>query len=253
MPDHRFAAIHLDLVGPLPDSEGYSYLLTIVDRYSRWMEAIPLQSITAKSCALVLLRHWISRFGVPASIVTDRGRQFTSGLWDELCRLLGISHSLTTSYHPQSNGMVERLHRTLKDRLISRASATGVNSWMDHLPFVLLGLRSTVRADAGCSPADLLYGSHLRVPGDSLVPLGRPPPAADFVAHISDVLRASAPMPVLYHGSQPTRLDPALESASHVFSAWTRCGGRWSRPMRAPFWCSSGPPKPIKYKEMGSP
>ena len=78
-------------------SEGYSYLLTVIDRYSRWVEAIPLQSITALSCANALLRHWVARFGTPASIVTDRGRQFTSGLWLELCRLLGISHSLTTA------------------------------------------------------------------------------------------------------------------------------------------------------------
>ena len=81
MPDARFAAIHLDLVGPLPESEGHSYLLTVVDRFSRWMEAIPLSSITAESCAWALLLHWVSRFGVPSSIVTDRGRQFTSGLW----------------------------------------------------------------------------------------------------------------------------------------------------------------------------
>ena len=81
MPDARFAVLHLDLVGPLPAANGFSYLLTVIDRYSRWVEAIPLSSITAHDCAVALLHSWISRFGAPSSIITDRGRQFTSGLW----------------------------------------------------------------------------------------------------------------------------------------------------------------------------
>ena len=84
MPDRRFSALHLDLVGPLPESEGFSYLLTVIDRFSRWLEAIPLSDISAKSCARALLRHWVSRFGVPDTIVTDQGRQFTSELWADL-------------------------------------------------------------------------------------------------------------------------------------------------------------------------
>ena len=64
-PDSRFESIHVDLVGPLPESEGHRYLFTIVDRFSRWAEAIPLVDMTAKSCARALLRHWVSRFGVP--------------------------------------------------------------------------------------------------------------------------------------------------------------------------------------------
>ena len=128
MPDGLFPALHLDLVGPLPESEGQSYLLTVIDRYSRWLEAIPLSDISAKSCARALVRHWVARFGTPDTIVTDRGRQFTSDLWRELSQSLGITRKLTTSYHPQSNGMIERQHRTLKDRLISHACAAGDSS-----------------------------------------------------------------------------------------------------------------------------
>jgi hypothetical protein len=100
VPHRRFAHIHGDLVGPLPPSRGHTYLFTIIDRTSRWPEAIPLQSITAADCARALFASWVSRFGVPATITSDRGAKFTSAL----CSLLNIKHSPTTAYPPQSNG-----------------------------------------------------------------------------------------------------------------------------------------------------
>ena len=213
-----FSALHLDLVGPLPESEGCCYLLTIIDRFSQWLEAIPLPDMTAKTCARALLRHWVARFGAPDTIVTDRGRQFTSDLWGELTRCLGISSKLTTSYHPQSNGMIERQHRTLKDRLIARACSSGDSSWMEHLPFVLLGLRTSIRADSGCSPSDILYGSPLRLPGDLVAasPVAPPSPSA-FAANLRAVMLRSNPMPVVHHGVPVSRVDPRLLGASHVF------------------------------------
>ena len=70
LPDARFLSLHLDLVGPLPASEGMTYLLTIIDRYSRWLEAVSLTSTTARDCATALIRNWISRYGVPQDITT---------------------------------------------------------------------------------------------------------------------------------------------------------------------------------------
>ena len=217
MPDARFTALHLDLVGPLPPASGFCYLLTIVDRYSRWLEAIPLASITAHDCAIALLNNWVSRYGVPASIVTDRGRQFTSGLWAELTGLLGISRRQTTAYHPQSNGMVERQHRILKERIMARASSLASGSWLEHLPFVLLGMRTAIRDDSGCSAAELLYGTSLRLPGDMLEPSEPVPLASDFSVRLRAVMNSSSPMPVLHHGSHVARVDPRLAAASHVF------------------------------------
>jgi transposase InsO family protein len=165
VPVRRFAHLHVDLVGPLPCSSGFSYLFTVVDRTTRWPEAIPLTSTTAADCAAALLHGWIQRFGVPDIITSDRGPQFTSSLWASLCRLLSIKHTQTTAYHPQSNGLVERFHRRLKDAL--RARAAGAD-WFSHVPWVLLGFRTAWREDSDFSPSEAVFGSQLVLPGQFL-------------------------------------------------------------------------------------
>ncbi len=107
----RFDVVHIDLVGPLPPSRGFTYLLTCVDRFTRWPEAIPTTSITAESVARAFISGWISRYGVPSTIISDRGRQFESNLWDFLMSLLGTKRARTTAYHPQANGMCGYGHR----------------------------------------------------------------------------------------------------------------------------------------------
>ena len=89
---------------------------------------------------------------------------------------------------------------------------------MDHLPFVLLGLRSSIREDSGVSPADLVYGCPLRLPGDMVSPSSSADSASvsDFAQHLRSVMSRAAPMPVVRHGAAPARVDPALQSASHV-------------------------------------
>ncbi len=165
--NRHFAHIHVDLVGPLPPLHGHTYLFNIIDWTPRWPEAIPLTSITAADCARALFAGWVSRFGVPATITSDRGTQFMSALWAGLCRLLNIQHSHTTAYHPQSNGLVQRFHRRLKDALRARANAA---DWHDHLPWVLLGIRAAYREDSEFSPAEAVYGSQLILPDSSSTP-----------------------------------------------------------------------------------
>jgi transposase InsO family protein len=149
VPERRFTHVHVDLVGPLPAStEGFKYLFTMVDRSSRWLEAVPLKSMAAEDCVDVLISAWVARFGVPSIITSDQGRQFTSALWAGLTKLLGIKHVQTTAYHPQSNGMVERAHGQLKAALRARLAGS---RWPEHLPWVLLGLRTAPKEDSGVS------------------------------------------------------------------------------------------------------
>ena len=99
----RFDHIHVDIVGPLPPSQNYRYLLTVVDRFTRWPEAIPLVDAQTTTCAKALALHWIARFGVPAELTSDRGSQFTSEFWATLSQLNGTRLHRTTAYHPPTD------------------------------------------------------------------------------------------------------------------------------------------------------
>ena len=116
-PDARFDHVHIDLVGPLPTSQGCTYLLTCVDQFTRWPEAIPISDITSETIVQAFISGWISCFGVPSTIATDRGGQFKSTLWAHLMRLLGTNCIQTTAYHPSVNSLLERFHRQLKEAL----------------------------------------------------------------------------------------------------------------------------------------
>ncbi len=121
VPATRFWHVHVDIVGPLSvAANGEAYLLTVIDRCTRWLEAVPLRGITAQECADAFLSGWVARHGVPHTVTLDRGTQFTGALWGSLCKTLKIEHITTTAFHPQSNGMFERLHRQLNQALHAR-------------------------------------------------------------------------------------------------------------------------------------
>ncbi|CAB0010179.1 unnamed protein product, partial [Nesidiocoris tenuis] len=163
LPDERFSTIHMDIVGPLPPSRGASYLLTCTDRFTRWVEALPMSNQTAETVATTFIAGWVADFGTPLTIVTDQGRNFKSNLFRQVADILGIELRQTTSYHPQANGLIERQHRTIKAALMARSSQP--ENWMEELPAVLLGLRNSFREELGASPAELVYGTALRLPG----------------------------------------------------------------------------------------
>ena len=96
---------------------GYNYLLTVIDRFSRQFEAIPIQEVAAKRCADNFLLHWVARYDCPKTITSDRGLQFTSQLWHDLAHFLGAELIHATSYNPKANEFVERFHRSLKASL----------------------------------------------------------------------------------------------------------------------------------------
>ena len=109
-PESRFDHIYMDIVGSLPESQGYKYIVTVIDRFSRWPEAYPFADITADSVAKVFYQNWFCPFGTPLYVTTDQGSQFESALYLVVLNLLGCTRIRKTAYYPAANGMIERVH-----------------------------------------------------------------------------------------------------------------------------------------------
>ena len=117
VPDKRFSHVMVDLVGPLPDSYGYKYLLMAICRTTRYLTAIPIREASSTAAAHGFLHGWLAMFGVPSTISSDAGGSFTAALWKEMMAKLNVDIKYSALYRPQSIGILERQHRSLKDSL----------------------------------------------------------------------------------------------------------------------------------------
>ena len=214
VPTTPFSHIHVDLVGPLPSSHGFTYLLTIIDRTTRWPEAIPMTTTATQDCAAAIIHHWIARHGVPSQLTTDQGPQFTSALWSHICHLLNIHHQPTTAYHPQANGLVERFHRKLKAALRARAAHA---DWFHHLPWILLSFRTTPAEVSNISPAQAVFGTQLQLPVQHSFIASNPPLSSDLLSNRPFFPPSSTIHNQPLQPAHPPHLPPALQTATHVF------------------------------------
>nr|VZI46589.1 unnamed protein product [Spirometra erinaceieuropaei] len=221
--------VHLDVVGPLPPSNGFTYLLTCVDRYTRWAEAIPLPNVQAETIVKAFVSCWVAMFGAPSTVTTDRGAQFESALFQTLLNFLGCTRIRTTAYHPAANGMVERFHRQLKTAL---RAVEDPGNWSDNLPLALLGIRAALKSDLGCSAAELVFGTTLRLPGEMITPTSR---GADetpdnLVHRLRQFMRSLSPVPPRAPMTE-SYVEKELDKCTHVF---VRCD-RVRQPLESPY------------------
>jgi transposase InsO family protein len=117
--------VSLDVLGPLPKSnDDNKFVLLVCDYFTKWVEAFPMPDQEAKTVADKFVKEFVCRYGVPRKLFTDQGSNFQSRLFKEVCELLGIEKSRTTPYHPQSDGLVERMNRTIEAMLSMFVSPT---------------------------------------------------------------------------------------------------------------------------------
>lgn len=248
--DDRFSQIHMDIVGPLPYCEGNKYLLTIIDRFTRWPEAIPIADMTTDTVLRAFYENWISRFGTPATVTTDRGSNFESHKFKNFLDAMGCSRIRTTAYHPQSNGIIERFHRRLKEGIKARSPA----QWMEVLPSILLGIRTAIREDAGCSPSEMLYGTSLRLPGDLLCPDFSNPPStpSSFASALGETMSNMKPISG-NHKKSDSKIQKSLNNATHVFIRVDAVRKPLQKPYIGPFKILSKTDKNCTVLKKGKP
>lgn len=159
----------MDLTGPFEASpEGNRYILTIIDHCTGWVEAKPIPSKCERNVLHFLDREFIPRFGTPEVIITDQGGEFNGRVLCDYMNKLNIDHRRTTPYHPQSNGKIERFHRTLKQ--IIRKLVTKWNSrWEEELGHALFAHRISTSIVTGYTPYFLMYGRRPRIPASSML------------------------------------------------------------------------------------
>nr|VZI23857.1 unnamed protein product [Spirometra erinaceieuropaei] len=198
---HRSSS-RIDVLGPLPPSNGYTHLLTCVDRYTRWPEAIPLPNVQAETIVKAFVSGWVAIFGAPSMITTDPGTQFESTRLQTLLKFLGCTCIRTTAYHPAANGIVERFHRQLKTAL---RAAEDPENWSDNVPVALLGIRAALKSDLDCSAAELVFGTTLRLPGEMATPTSRGAEETpeNFVRRLRQFMRSLSPVPPRAPSTEP--------------------------------------------------
>lgn len=159
-----FEHIHIDIVGPLKSTfRGHSYVITATDAFSKWAFAMPSQKVRTSEMIKFLEDEILSVHGKPQTIITDRGTQFTSSEWKDYMTKTKIKHSLTTPYHPQSNGIDERLNGTLM-RILRAYVDEYHENWDEHLKWSLYVYNTTVHESTGYSPYQILHGMDSRSP-----------------------------------------------------------------------------------------
>uniref|UniRef100_A0A3B1J0P6 Gypsy retrotransposon integrase-like protein 1 n=1 Tax=Astyanax mexicanus TaxID=7994 RepID=A0A3B1J0P6_ASTMX len=158
-----FERVLVDCVGPLPKTKsGNQYLLTIMCAATRFPEAIPLRKITTPVVVRALIKYFTT-FGLPKVVQSDQGTNFLSKLFAQVMATLNITHQVSSPYHPESQGALERFHQSLKSMLRKYCLDTG-KEWDEGVPLVLFAVREAVQESLGFSPAQLVFAHSVRGP-----------------------------------------------------------------------------------------
>ena len=166
-PTAPFQITAMDITGPyMLTPRKNKYLLTFIDHFTRYAEAYPIPDQTAETCARIYATQIITRHGTGWKLITDQGRAFMSTFFSETCKILGVRKIHTTSYHPMSNGLLERWHRSLHTGLSHYINASHTN-WDVVVPFYLMAYRATPNSVTKFSPFYLLHGREMPLPNNA--------------------------------------------------------------------------------------
>ena len=164
-PEYPWQGITMDFVTDLPESTACKYdsILVVVNRLTKMALYIPCRKdLDSPELARLFFERVICHYGVPEHIITDRGPTFTSLFWKHICTHMTIDHQLSTSFHPQMNGQIERQNQTMEQYPCAYVNYEQ-NNWVDLLPLAQFVYNNTVHATTRISPFYAMYGMHPRM------------------------------------------------------------------------------------------
>ena len=169
VPNEPFERVSMDIVGPLKvTKKGNQYILVLIDNLTKWPEAFAIPDQTALTVAKIFVEQVICRHGMPRALLTDRGTNFVSKLFQEICKFLKIERLLTTSYKPSTNGLCEHENKSLKDMLMHFVNNRH-DDWDEYLTFVLFAYRTAVHSSTLETPFYLMHGRDAILPLETLL------------------------------------------------------------------------------------
>lgn len=160
VPDRMWQEVSMDFITDLPESEGCTNMLVIVDRLSKAIILEGMKKIDKETVAWTLVRHLVGKHGFPRAITSDRGSQFVNDMWERACALTGIQRRLSTAYHPETDGSTERTNSTV-EAYIRAYTSYDQKDWYKLLPLAELALNGRMSTSTGVSPFFLSHGYHL--------------------------------------------------------------------------------------------
>ena len=159
-----YEQISVDIVGPLPTTvSGNRYIVSMIDKFSRYCMLVPTEDVTSLS-VIKAIDRWITTFGPPKSILSDNGPQFISSVYSNYNANHKIKKRYTSTYHPECNGQIERLHRWIKERLrlisyqLGLNFADGTDDWSDHLGIIQYSYNTSPNRATTYSPQEIILG-----------------------------------------------------------------------------------------------
>ena len=186
LPMERWA---VDIMGPLPKSHSNNkYIVVFMDYYTKWAEAAPMANQEAQTVARAFIQLVVCRFGAPAVLHSDQGRNFQSNLFREVLKQLGVTQTRTCAFRPQSDGMVERANRTIKE-MLATVVAKDQRDWDTLLPLVMAAYRSSRQESTGATPNLMVLGREVASPYQLAYPEEGARPPDDELGYVAQLQR----------------------------------------------------------------
>ncbi|KAM0024617.1 putative nucleotidyltransferase, Ribonuclease H [Helianthus debilis subsp. tardiflorus] len=152
----------IDFIGPFPSSSGNRSILVAIDYVSKWVEAQALPTNDAR-VVVRFLKKLFTRFGVPKAIISDRGTHFCNSAMEKALARYGVTHRLSTAYHPQTSGQVENANRGVK-RILEKTVGKSRKDWSEKFDDALWAFRTAYKTPLGMTPFMIMYGKACHLP-----------------------------------------------------------------------------------------